>query len=287
MTVECKSCSAKWDRTWNKPPKLLRASDDGKGKELVGERHPNSFWLSLVPLDEETKNKTSELVNSYLPKCPICKSEVGYEIGLNIDSPYYIRLECKSCGAVLTSGDWDEEEGEEHLLQFSSAAKGGKGATLLKQIHSIRFWQRMKLEELETPDDIQREQRWLTRKIKEIGVNLPATGMPSDLIWRFFDPIGALAIRGLPSDPFSGVRALNQRWSMLELEMEARAEERAEKYEKIVLKTRVNCPNCSKEITKDFKVCPYCGSKLNICPCCGKEIQPDFKICPYCGVRLE
>ena len=49
------------------------------------------------------------------------------------------------------------------------------------------------------------------------------------------------------------------------------------------------CKSCGKEISKDFKVCPYCGEKVEeeileiYCPSCGKSIRSDFKVCPYCG----
>jgi predicted transcriptional regulator len=48
------------------------------------------------------------------------------------------------------------------------------------------------------------------------------------------------------------------------------------------------CPECGKEISKEFIVCPYCGFNLqSICPSCGKETSPDFKLCPYCGEKLR
>lgn len=49
------------------------------------------------------------------------------------------------------------------------------------------------------------------------------------------------------------------------------------------------CKSCGKEISKDFKICPYCGEKVEeeileiYCPSCGKSIRSDFKVCPYCG----
>lgn len=49
------------------------------------------------------------------------------------------------------------------------------------------------------------------------------------------------------------------------------------------------CKSCGKQISKDFKVCPYCGEKVEeeileiYCPSCGKSIKSDFKVCPYCG----
>lgn len=49
------------------------------------------------------------------------------------------------------------------------------------------------------------------------------------------------------------------------------------------------CKKCGKQISEDFKLCPYCGEKVEeeileiSCPSCGKTIKSDFKVCPYCG----
>lgn len=49
------------------------------------------------------------------------------------------------------------------------------------------------------------------------------------------------------------------------------------------------CKNCGKQISENFKLCPYCGEKIEeeileiSCPSCGKTIKSDFKVCPYCG----
>ena len=49
------------------------------------------------------------------------------------------------------------------------------------------------------------------------------------------------------------------------------------------------CKNCGKQISEDFKLCPYCGEKVEEeileiqCPSCGKTIKSDFKVYPYCG----
>jgi len=266
---------------------LVRPSDNGKGQDLVGKEYPNAFWLSLVPLDKNVKKKVSELLEMYLPKCPICKSADGYIIGLNIDSPNYIAIKCKSCNAVLTSGEWDEGEGENHILRFESPAKDKRGMTLLRQYHPIKFWQKMKIEDLEAPEDIEREIRWLIRRITAIGINLPPSGISSDTIWRLFDPIGALAIRGLPNDPLAKLRAFYVEWKKLELEMEERAEERAKEYERIVFSSEMYCPSCNKKIEPEFNICPYCGARLKTkCPSCGKRIGPEFHFCPFCGTEL-
>lgn len=58
------------------------------------------------------------------------------------------------------------------------------------------------------------------------------------------------------------------------------------------------CNNCGKQISADFKFCPYCGAKSEeettkedtsniFCSSCGKSIKDDFKVCPFCGEKLK
>lgn len=48
------------------------------------------------------------------------------------------------------------------------------------------------------------------------------------------------------------------------------------------------CPSCSKPVSADFTVCPYCATPLNPkCPSCGRDVSHDFKLCPYCGNQLK
>ena len=53
------------------------------------------------------------------------------------------------------------------------------------------------------------------------------------------------------------------------------------------------CKRCGKQISKDFKLCPYCGEKVEEeileipCQFCGKTIKSDFKVCPYCENNLN
>lgn len=48
------------------------------------------------------------------------------------------------------------------------------------------------------------------------------------------------------------------------------------------------CPGCKHMIEKNFKICPYCNTKLQLfCDECGREIQRDWKSCAYCGKLLE
>jgi type II secretory ATPase GspE/PulE/Tfp pilus assembly ATPase PilB-like protein/predicted RNA-binding Zn-ribbon protein involved in translation (DUF1610 family) len=43
------------------------------------------------------------------------------------------------------------------------------------------------------------------------------------------------------------------------------------------------CQNCSKSLTIDFLICPYCGEEvLHRCQTCKKALQPEWAFCPYC-----
>lgn len=52
------------------------------------------------------------------------------------------------------------------------------------------------------------------------------------------------------------------------------------------------CPNCSKEVLKDYVCCPHCGTKIDceaqkekFCIECGKELKEEHTFCPYCGKK--
>ena len=44
------------------------------------------------------------------------------------------------------------------------------------------------------------------------------------------------------------------------------------------------CPSCSRAVTDEMQVCPWCGVVLDRghCSNCGRELNPDWRICPYC-----
>ncbi len=43
------------------------------------------------------------------------------------------------------------------------------------------------------------------------------------------------------------------------------------------------CPECSRSISLDFPVCPYCSHVLRrLCTACLQELSPEWQICPYC-----
>lgn len=52
----------------------------------------------------------------------------------------------------------------------------------------------------------------------------------------------------------------------------------------------MKCPNCNKEISEDYKFCPYCATAIDVhkCPRCGSTNFPeDSKFCPECGCKLR
>lgn len=55
----------------------------------------------------------------------------------------------------------------------------------------------------------------------------------------------------------------------------------------IAPKTIEKCPNCGKQIQKNYKYCPYCEFALEYCKNCNEKMEPDWNICPYCGGRKD
>ncbi|GAB4150985.1 MAG: hypothetical protein Kow00107_01570 [Planctomycetota bacterium] len=52
------------------------------------------------------------------------------------------------------------------------------------------------------------------------------------------------------------------------------------------------CPSCNETVKPNWKMCPYCGAKLEKpkpenCPSCGEPVKPNWKMCPACGQSLD
>jgi type IV pilus assembly protein PilB len=48
------------------------------------------------------------------------------------------------------------------------------------------------------------------------------------------------------------------------------------------------CPHCGKNVSLDFKDCPYCNKPMvPTCSSCKKIVQPDWVVCPYCRTNLK
>jgi len=48
------------------------------------------------------------------------------------------------------------------------------------------------------------------------------------------------------------------------------------------------CPHCGKNVSLDFKDCPYCKKPIiPTCSSCKRIVQPDWVACPYCGNSLK
>ncbi|NOY60797.1 MAG: hypothetical protein GXO75_17960 [Calditrichaeota bacterium] len=47
--------------------------------------------------------------------------------------------------------------------------------------------------------------------------------------------------------------------------------------------------NCNYLSLPDtFAICPYCGAGLKEkCPSCGKSVKADWRVRPYCGTKLK
>jgi CheY-like chemotaxis protein len=47
------------------------------------------------------------------------------------------------------------------------------------------------------------------------------------------------------------------------------------------------CPQCSRSISLDFPVCPYCSFVLRrVCAACLQELSSEWQICPYCRTKV-
>jgi type IV pilus assembly protein PilB len=48
------------------------------------------------------------------------------------------------------------------------------------------------------------------------------------------------------------------------------------------------CPHCGKNVSLDFRDCPYCNKPMvPTCSSCNKIVQPDWVVCPYCRTNLK
>jgi type IV pilus assembly protein PilB len=48
------------------------------------------------------------------------------------------------------------------------------------------------------------------------------------------------------------------------------------------------CPHCGKNVSLDFRDCPYCNKPLvPMCSKCNRIVQPDWVVCPYCRNNLK
>jgi len=281
-TFQCKSCGAKWKIPafciGPIPLELVEPSQDGEGKDLLGKKYYLDFWKTLY-LDKEEREKITKLMIEYLPTCPICKSDADYKVKRSPEPSYKYHIECRSCGAAWLSPLWDEEK-ENHVLCLNRASKDDlKGITLLAQEHSIKFWRKVDINVVETPEKRKEEIMWRNSRIGLIRTLVPTK---FEVVHRLVSPVSALALTGLPTSPVH----IQQKLREFREEERARATERAKVIEKMVLKPE--CPKCGQEISSEFKRCPYCGFNLKpICPSCGREISTDFVLCPYCGTKLK
>ncbi|MBR4918063.1 MAG: Hsp70 family protein [Bacteroidales bacterium] len=52
----------------------------------------------------------------------------------------------------------------------------------------------------------------------------------------------------------------------------------------------MNCPKCNKEVSSEWKLCPFCGFEPKKCSnpeCPPRWLPQEAKYCPVCGAQLE
>jgi RNA polymerase subunit RPABC4/transcription elongation factor Spt4 len=48
------------------------------------------------------------------------------------------------------------------------------------------------------------------------------------------------------------------------------------------------CPNCNNELQEGWKICPFCGNKLELkCHRCHQRVEEGWAVCPFCGTTLK
>ncbi len=53
-------------------------------------------------------------------------------------------------------------------------------------------------------------------------------------------------------------------------------------------KATLACPACERDISPDFRVCPYCQYVLaKNCPKCNRAVEPEWSACPFCMTLLK
>ena len=80
-----------------------------------------------------TKEEVERLMLRYLPLCPLCGANTGYEV-----SGFWTKsfVQCRSCRAK-----WQLLGKELNLLQLWEPSDDGRGATINKLIYPVKFWQ--------------------------------------------------------------------------------------------------------------------------------------------------
>ena len=53
------------------------------------------------------------------------------------------------------------------------------------------------------------------------------------------------------------------------------------------LEKQLACPTCKRAVQSDFRICPYCQTKLKqACQRCGQPLNAQWKACPYCATPV-
>lgn len=144
--VQCRSCGAKWvayfpsrKRKEIASLQLLKPSRDGHGASLKKKPHTVEFWKNPEAIEHAIKGggeRAGRLMHRYLPLCPLCGANAGYEVS----GVFKSQVQCRSCGAKWQSNDFMEGK-ELKALQLWEPSRDGRGASLKKKRYLVTFWQ--------------------------------------------------------------------------------------------------------------------------------------------------
>lgn len=115
---------------------------------------------------------------------------------------------------------------------------------------------------------------------------------------RFSPPVVDAVNAGVPEDQLckvaaaDGMRSLVDECARLIAEGATSVEECAGIAAALVsaesAKQSLACPACDRQISPEFRVCPYCQYVLaRNCPKCNSAVEPDWSACPYCMTALK
>lgn len=118
--------------------------------------------------------------------------------------------------------------------------------------------------------------------------------------WRLFAPLGLMSVLSLALAIWVGIDAERRcgqgiLWgllvfftSIIGLVVYLLVSSATERRRTVEARTGTACPNCNGPSESSFKVCPYCGERLERkCSACGRPVRGDWRLCPECGASLR
>lgn len=136
--VQCKYCGAQWFLVDNEREKLAilekvpsRGSHVANVQALLALEYPFDFWKKLNTQEVlPPTHVLAELMGRRFPKCPICRSQEGYE-----SSPVYRQVFCISCGA-----EWYLDYRTNTMMALKEVRRVKRGVKFLNILLPIEFW---------------------------------------------------------------------------------------------------------------------------------------------------